>query len=131
MGPGAELRLANGVTLLAKFDGEFASHSLRRHRHRAVHVVGTKALLISRVYVRFESFASDQSQVAASFDVRFTLKADNTRTARDVRLVPIDDISSSARAAKNSNIVPKLSAGHTDAVLSGLPPARAQRDGTP
>jgi uncharacterized protein with beta-barrel porin domain len=24
---GAELRLANGVTLLAKFDGEFASHS--------------------------------------------------------------------------------------------------------
>ena len=25
---GAELRLANGVTLLAKFDGEFASHSM-------------------------------------------------------------------------------------------------------
>ena len=24
---GAELRLANGVSLLAKFDGEFASHS--------------------------------------------------------------------------------------------------------
>jgi uncharacterized protein with beta-barrel porin domain len=24
---GAELRLANGVTLLGKFDGEFASHS--------------------------------------------------------------------------------------------------------
>jgi hypothetical protein len=24
---GAELRLANGVTLLAKFDGEFASHA--------------------------------------------------------------------------------------------------------
>jgi uncharacterized protein with beta-barrel porin domain len=24
---GAELRVANGVTLLAKFDGEFASHS--------------------------------------------------------------------------------------------------------
>ena len=24
---GAELRLANGITLLAKFDGEFASHS--------------------------------------------------------------------------------------------------------
>jgi uncharacterized protein with beta-barrel porin domain len=24
---GGELRLANGVTLLAKFDGEFASHS--------------------------------------------------------------------------------------------------------
>ena len=24
---GAELRLADGVTLLAKFDGEFASHS--------------------------------------------------------------------------------------------------------
>jgi len=24
---GAELRLANGVVLLAKFDGEFASHS--------------------------------------------------------------------------------------------------------
>jgi uncharacterized protein with beta-barrel porin domain len=24
---GAELRLANGMTLLAKFDGEFASHS--------------------------------------------------------------------------------------------------------
>ena len=24
---GAELRLANGVTLLAKFDGEFAAHS--------------------------------------------------------------------------------------------------------
>ena len=24
---GTELRLANGVTLLAKFDGEFASHS--------------------------------------------------------------------------------------------------------
>ena len=67
MGPGAELRLANGVTLLAKFDGEFASHSS---------VVKTKALLISRVYVRFGSFASDQSQVAASSDVRFTPKAD-------------------------------------------------------
>ena len=25
--PGAELRVANGVTLLAKFDGDFASHS--------------------------------------------------------------------------------------------------------
>jgi uncharacterized protein with beta-barrel porin domain len=24
---GAELRLANGITLLAKFDGDFASHS--------------------------------------------------------------------------------------------------------
>jgi len=24
---GAELRLANGITMLAKFDGEFASHS--------------------------------------------------------------------------------------------------------
>jgi uncharacterized protein with beta-barrel porin domain len=24
---GAELRLANGISLLAKFDGEFASHS--------------------------------------------------------------------------------------------------------
>ena len=38
---GTELRLANGIALLAKFDGEFACAllDLRRHRHRAIHVV--------------------------------------------------------------------------------------------
>ena len=38
---GTELRLANGIALLAKFDGEFASAllDLRRHRHGALHVV--------------------------------------------------------------------------------------------
>jgi Autotransporter beta-domain len=39
---GAELRLANGVALLGKFDGEFARplRHLHRHRHAAIHVVG-------------------------------------------------------------------------------------------
>jgi len=38
---GAELRLANGVSLLAKFDGEFRRPllDLCRHRHRSLHVV--------------------------------------------------------------------------------------------
>ena len=38
---GTELRLANGVTLIGKFDGEFASRStdLCRHRYRAIFVV--------------------------------------------------------------------------------------------
>ena len=42
---GAELRLANGVALLAKFDGEFASHSstYAGTGHGAVHVVKTEA----------------------------------------------------------------------------------------
>src|SRR5262249_38902916 len=49
--------------------------------------------------------------------VRFLLEADRWRTARDVRLMPMGDIGSSARATKQGNIVLKLSAGHTDAVL--------------
>ena len=37
---GTELRLANGFTLLGKFDGEFAPlHHLCRHRHHAIFVV--------------------------------------------------------------------------------------------
>ena len=38
---GAELRLANGVTLIGKFDGEFASRSsdLRRHRNDPLRLV--------------------------------------------------------------------------------------------
>ena len=38
---GAELRLANGVSLLAKFDGEFRRPllDLCRHRHHSPHVV--------------------------------------------------------------------------------------------
>ena len=37
---GAELRLANGVSLLGKFDGvRKPLLDLRRHRHRAIHVV--------------------------------------------------------------------------------------------
>ena len=38
---GTELRLANGISLLGKFDGEFASHSsdLRRHRNNPLRLV--------------------------------------------------------------------------------------------
>ena len=37
----AEMRLTNGVTLIGKFDGEFAGRSTHRGRHRdgALHVV--------------------------------------------------------------------------------------------
>ena len=44
---GAELRLANGVTLLGKFDGEFAEPLLHlcRHRHRPICVVRQSALV--------------------------------------------------------------------------------------
>jgi hypothetical protein len=45
---GAEYRLANGIALLGKFDGEFGSHiDLRRHGHDPLHVV-TKALWAAR-----------------------------------------------------------------------------------
>jgi hypothetical protein len=36
---GAELRLANGVTLLAKFDGEF---DVRGHRHDSIRLVTSR-----------------------------------------------------------------------------------------
>jgi hypothetical protein len=42
---GAEYRLANGITLLAKFDGEFAAAllDLRRHRNDQIRMVGWPA----------------------------------------------------------------------------------------
>jgi hypothetical protein len=41
----AELRLANGLAFIGKFDGEFGgtSQHLRRNRHRAISVVTLKA----------------------------------------------------------------------------------------
>jgi hypothetical protein len=58
-------------------------------------------------------------------------KQTTRQTSRYLRFVPMGDIGSSARATKEGNIVLKLSPEHTDAVLSGMPSARAQRDGTP
>jgi hypothetical protein len=57
---GTELRLANGVTLLAKFDGEFTSHSSpSRHRNAAL-------LMVVRAAAADVSFGSKGAQTISA-----------------------------------------------------------------
>jgi hypothetical protein len=86
---GAELRLVNGVTLLAKFDGEFASHSSTYAGTRDPIQVVSAGQSGSPSFVRFGSSATEALEVIRPCTSASPRKRTNSRSFRYVRFVPI------------------------------------------